>query len=1035
MSASSPTVFSCEGSTIFKRIFLSACLLCITNLSQAQPQVVTQTLINQYGLDFSDPQPETVPYELVIGSNGALYLRDNSNNSYKKISKRMNGVPAKVETGFPGNSLTYYQADKNFDRIVYISKDPNITPGDSGDSEDVFVYSLSEDKTIRVVGNNSHEGTIRQVRINAKGDRVAFGSTDWYFGDTSRLNTNGAGLDEFNGAVGLVYISNEINFDSVTDSPYTPVGFVNTDNTGLNLCADGCQFYGDSLTLTYDFSYPLAEYFWQAIYDFDISQEILTEVVQEYNDERTYNTYSTTNLDDSRHILVATSETQLADFFDEVESSIYDTLLNDKFTFTEEYPLVMHNGYNFDDSFQKVSGATSQDSRYITFHSKKLEYVDGDEQNPEYNTGIIYVYDTWTDDLKPAFTVDRTALSYGGYFNNTLGKMTCINCDGIDDYEIEPANIRFHNNNQYITFEGNSWYLDPTVPYDSFAVPYARDQFVVENPFNSDDDQATCGEPDTSISAQGGTYLWRDCATGQWQLQVIGDDSKQNIAGIIVADQGINNIMAVNLEATDQYNSSATELRFDLDAQTGDDDGFSFYLTRLTGSCIDITNTDSVYVTVGARQIALTVPFDLEKLEPVSDCGNDGTIAVDGAPEINYATDQGWFIWRENGIWQSRFSAGGTEIQFIGSLESTLPMSNLLPNSIEPRDLLELNPATLVNFNIYVTGPYRDGFSVAISNSANTCATLASPSGVNIYIGPDAVLMPNSFDLTTLEPCQNSLNIVGEPNIDASSKTGAYVWQDTSGRTFIKLLASEDNEIDRFTGAVFAANQINSLLREAGVTLPFVSRDKLVQLAFNQVNFDLYTRRFNASNNKLNFDLFSFFADPGQSLCLTLDEFSGGLFLGPDKTQVQPPFDLSLLTSCDLDKLAVDGRPAIDRRNDRGVFVWKNQAEKWQVEVVIGAGNKNQSVNIDSVDNGITNYTPLSIEPSDDVLETPGKLYLNLRIWHPSYDAFEFNVLPATQGCFSVAGFDSLPIYLGPDRVEMIDEFDLNTQQACQYLF
>ena len=767
---------------LFRRFCLSICLACISSVTFAQTQVVTQQLIDQYNLDFSDPQPQLEPYKLVIGSNGALYRRDNSNNSYKKISQRMNGVPAVVETGFQGQTL--FQADENFETIVYVSKDPNITPGDSGDSEDVFVYSVNEDKTIRIAGNQPHQGPIQEVRINAEGNTVAFGSKDWYFGDTSNVTILSGSLNEFNGNLDLVYISKIIDFDSAAGLPFTPEFSAHIDSSSRSdsiLCGDDCQFLGHSLLFGLSYFDGIGSSF--EINDYDINLETRTPVVRVKNDELFLENYSVEILNDRRHVSVETDKTRFAKYFNIIDSSVYDSWLKDKFIFTEDFPVISHNGFSFDDSFQKVRGPVSTNSRYLTFHAKIPDFVEGDDQILEYNSGIIYVYDLWSGELRPAFTVNRKALSFGGLGPTfSLEKTTCINCDGIDDYEIEPADIRFHNNDQYITFEANNWYLDPTIPYSDFVVPYTRDVFVVANPFNGDEGRATCGAPDTTVSAGGGVYLWRDCDTGHWHLQVLGSDSVQTVAGKIVADQGINNILAENLEAADHYTGAASELGFDLDLQAGDEDGFSFFLTDLAGSCIDITSVETVKVRIGARQIELPVPFDLDTLEAVDSCGDDGSIVVDGAPAIDYATDLGWFIWRENGVWQNRFSAGQySGVPFTGSLKSTEAMSNLQLISIESGDSVVLTPATELNFDLHVSGPYRDGFSLAISNSANTCVNLTYHPNVYIFVGPNKVQMPASFDLKTLADCEASPDVetLGKPAIDRAADNGIFLWENS----------------------------------------------------------------------------------------------------------------------------------------------------------------------------------------------------------------------------------------------------------------
>ena len=878
---------------LFRRFCLSICLACISSVTFAQTQVVTQQLIDQYNLDFSDPQPQLEPYKLVIGSNGALYRRDNSNNSYKKISQRMNGVPAVVETGFQGQ--TFFQADENFETIVYVSKDPNITPGDSGDSEDVFVYSVSEDKTIRIAGNQPHQGPIREVRINAEGDTVAFGSTDWHFGDISNIETNGVGLDQLNGMSSLIYLSNVVDFSSGASLPVIPktnaipAGLDTGDREFISIrFCRLCQFLGDSVI--YEWDYVTSFYSKGNLFDYDTKSEVLTELADSFQTEVGHKLNRVETLNDERHMTIkaefnvfsGSSAAYTTDSF------IYDSWLNENVAFSEDFPLIEHNGFNFDDANHKVHDTISTNSRFVTFYARYMEDPESVNDSIGYNSGIIHVYDTWTGELRPAFSVDRTAVSFGEYTNNnfTLGKMTCINCDGIDDYEIEPADIRFHNNDQYITFEANNWYLDPSIAYNSFVVPYTRDVFVVANPFNGDEGRATCGAPDTTVSAGGGVYLWRDCDTGHWHLQVLGSDSAQNLTGKIVADQGINNILAENLEAADHYTGAASKLDFDLDLQAGDEDGFSFFLTDLAGSCIDITNSEPVNVRIGARQIELPVPFDLDTLEAVDSCGDDGSIVVDGAPAIDYATDLGWFIWRENGVWQNWFAAGQySGVPFIGSLKSTEAMSNLQLISIESGDSVVLTPATDLNFDLHVSGPYRDGFSLAISNSANTCVNLTYHPNVYIFVGPNKVQMPASFDLKTLADCEASPDVetLGKPAIDRAADNGIFLWENSDHNWQAEVVSGAM----RRTTVIYVSSQ-QSLTNIEQVNIETSDVFNILPMS---LDLTLHVR-------PPWYDGFKFVDQAQSNTCVSTTNSDMPIFLGPDRVDVGNSINLSTQASC-----------------------------------------------------------------------------------------------------------------------------------------
>ena len=55
-------------------------------------------------------------------------------------------------------------------------------------------------------------------------------------------------------------------------------------------------------------------------------------------------------------------------------------------------------------------------------------------------------------------------------------------------YSLNTQDVRFQNQNRYISFKANNWYLDENIAYSSFVDPEGQgnqyiDDFVVPNPF------------------------------------------------------------------------------------------------------------------------------------------------------------------------------------------------------------------------------------------------------------------------------------------------------------------------------------------------------------------------------------------------------------------------------------------------------------------------------------------------------------------------------------------------------------------------
>ena len=170
---------------IYSIVILYICFLSANAVAIPPAEVVNQQLIDQYGLDFTDTEPPLTPYTLAVGSDeliaqgynvtvGALYLIKNSDNTIELISKTLSGQPAITALA--------YDASRDFDVIVYSSKNPDIVSGDFGDSEDVFVYDRSSGQTIRVEGLAPHDGPVNGLRVSPTGDHLVFGSDDFNFG-------------------------------------------------------------------------------------------------------------------------------------------------------------------------------------------------------------------------------------------------------------------------------------------------------------------------------------------------------------------------------------------------------------------------------------------------------------------------------------------------------------------------------------------------------------------------------------------------------------------------------------------------------------------------------------------------------------------------------------------------------------------------------------------------------------------------------------------------------------------------------------
>ena len=123
------------------------------------------------------------------------------------------------------------------------------------------------------------------------------------------------------------------------------------------------------------------------------------------------------------------------------------------------------------------------------------------------------------------------------------------------------------------------------------------------------------------------------------------------------------------------------------------------------------------------------------------------------------------------------------------------------------------------------------------------------------------------------------------------------------------------------------------------------------------------------------------------------------------------------------------GKPAIDRSTDIGIFIWENSANKWVMNVV--SGGTQSIVEIDVLSQqSLSDVVPLSMESSDVFTQLPNGLDMRLIVTSPWMDGVKFTVQNQSSTCVSTTN-SNMPIFLGPDRVQMPGAFDLSTLGTC----
>ena len=123
------------------------------------------------------------------------------------------------------------------------------------------------------------------------------------------------------------------------------------------------------------------------------------------------------------------------------------------------------------------------------------------------------------------------------------------------------------------------------------------------------------------------------------------------------------------------------------------------------------------------------------------------------------------------------------------------------------------------------------------------------------------------------------------------------------------------------------------------------------------------------------------------------------------------------------------GKPTIDPATDVGIFIWETSPNKWVMNFV-SAGMK-RTVEVDVISQlPLSNIVPLGIESSDVFIQSANGLNMRLTVTPPWKDGAKFTVQNQSSTCVSTTN-SNVPIYIGPNRVEMPRAFDLSSLEEC----
>lgn len=510
-----------------------------------------------------------------------------------------------------------------------------------------------------------------------------------------------------------------------------------------------------------------------------------------------------------------------------------------------------------------------------------------------------------------------------------------------------------------------------------------------------------CGEPDWDRSVDTGTFLWRSCDTGDWQVRMSsgGQSSAVTYSGSVRADQPFTHVVPVSIESNDVFSHSGSTIDYSLRVGSPWYDGFAFALAS-GAACFELepSNPNGSTVFVGPNQTPVTAPFNTETL---ASCEVATTAC--GEPVTN-DNDEGIFLWQDcqgSGKWNVTGLAGQTDgpITYTGTVTSTSALEDVQGISLESNDLLDANNPQLVSFQMKMVAPWYDAFEFTAAPGANTCLDIESPAGTQVFIGAYKTPVSQPFELSTLSSCGGTQALID--NVTVSEGDGVA--------TFTVSLSAESTEtvtIDYEAIGDTARRGVDFVATSGTVVFQPGELRQYIDVPLIQDTL----------------------AEGTETFSVVLTNPSGVVLT-----------DATGIATINDDEMSACGEPNYDSAETQALFIWKDcNSGKWNVEVA-GGGNNNGATFFGRVETeqAITNLAEFSLESSDslELSNARKRLDYQLTVWNKAMDGFAFDVDENSAACFSSlassAGLGAT-VYLGSGQYPIATPFDLNTLGACE---
>ncbi len=264
-----------------------------------------------------------------------------------------------------------------------------------------------------------------------------------------------------------------------------------------------------------------------------------------------------------------------------------------------------------------------------------------------------------------------------------------------------------------------------------------------------------CGNPGVDPAVDHGLFVWKNCG-GPWTLQLTGKSGAgtQFGAGLIESSNGLTGVRGTSLEDSDTLEAgNPNRVRFDIRTANPWRDSFDFVATANDAVCLSVsTLTGGAGIFFGADRQPVSSPFNPITGESCSIDGDPGC----GNPNVNPATDDGLFVWKEcGGDWSMMATgpAGGSTARYAGEISASTGFGVVTPASLESTDsVISDNSTNTISFDIRTSNPWNDRFDFNTTAGATLCVDVATIA-TGVFAGPNKQRMTAPFNPVTLGAC------------------------------------------------------------------------------------------------------------------------------------------------------------------------------------------------------------------------------------------------------------------------------------------